>query len=50
MKLQTYKTAVETAILLLRIDDIVSGSKKKGDKEVPTPSQMQREENQAGGD
>ena len=31
VKLQTYKTAVETAILLLRIDDIVSGSKKKGD-------------------
>nr|CAD7453629.1 unnamed protein product [Timema tahoe] len=30
VKLQTYKTAVETAILLLRIDDIVSGSKKKG--------------------
>nr|ACZ50717.1 CG8977-like protein [Drosophila buzzatii] len=26
VKLQTYKTAVETAILLLRIDDIVSGS------------------------
>merc|ERR1719322_685054 len=29
VKLQTYKTAVETAILLLRIDDSVSGSKKK---------------------
>lgn len=28
VKLQVYKTAVETAILLLRIDDIVSGSKK----------------------
>lgn len=28
VKQQTYKTAVETAILLLRIDDIVSGSKK----------------------
>ena len=25
-----YKTAIETAILLLRIDDIVSGSKKRG--------------------
>jgi T-complex protein 1 subunit gamma len=24
-----YKTAIETAILLLRIDDIVSGSKKR---------------------
>jgi T-complex protein 1 subunit gamma len=28
VKTQTYKTAIETAILLLRIDDIVSGSKK----------------------
>lgn len=35
VKLQTYKTAIETAILLLRIDDIVSGSKKKGDKNEP---------------
>jgi len=31
VKLQVVKTAVETAILLLRIDDIVSGLKKKGD-------------------
>ncbi|XP_045111104.1 T-complex protein 1 subunit gamma-like [Portunus trituberculatus] len=29
VKEQVYKTAVETAVLLLRIDDIVSGSKKK---------------------
>lgn len=45
VKLQVYKTAVETAILLLRIDDIVSGSKKKGDKnEPPKPSEMQQQE------
>ncbi|XP_018025393.2 T-complex protein 1 subunit gamma isoform X2 [Hyalella azteca] len=31
VKLQVYKTAVETAVLLLRIDDIVSGSKKMKD-------------------
>merc|ERR1719209_2054 len=31
VKLQVYKTAIETAIPLLRIDDIVSGSKKRGD-------------------
>ncbi|KAK9872529.1 hypothetical protein WA026_017994 [Henosepilachna vigintioctopunctata] len=43
VKLQTYKTAVETAILLLRIDDIVSGSKKKGDGQ-PTPSQMAQQQ------
>jgi len=30
VKAQVYKTAVETAILLLRIDDIVSGTKKQG--------------------
>lgn len=31
VKVQTFKTAVEAATLLLRIDDIVSGiSKKKG--------------------
>jgi len=36
VKAQTYKTAIETAILLLRIDDIVSGSKKKsGDQAGP---------------
>lgn len=33
VKAQVYKTAVETAILLLRIDDIVSGHKKKGGDE-----------------
>jgi len=35
VKLQVYKTAIETAILLLRIDDIVSGSKKRGDQQGP---------------
>lgn len=29
VKMQTYKTAIETAVLLLRIDDIVSGAKKQ---------------------
>nr|AYV89100.1 T-complex protein 1 subunit gamma [Tetranychus truncatus] len=29
VKLQAYKTAIETAVILLRIDDIVSGSKKR---------------------
>ncbi|XP_061396753.1 T-complex protein 1 subunit gamma [Musca vetustissima] len=38
VKMQTYKTAVETAILLLRIDDIVSGSKKKGGNEPVNPA------------
>lgn len=45
VKLQTYKTAIETAILLLRIDDIVSGSKKNtGEKENQAkPSQVTEE-------
>lgn len=43
VKLQTYKTAIETAILLLRIDDIVSGSKKKKDNEPATPAQVSEE-------
>lgn len=37
VKLQVYKTAVETAILLLRIDDIVSGSKKGNKDGVTAP-------------
>jgi len=40
VKLQVYKTAIETAVLLLRIDDIVSGTKKHGaadEKKKPEP-------------
>lgn len=33
VKAQTFKTAIETAILLLRIDDIVSGTKKASGRE-----------------
>lgn len=44
VKLQTYKTAIETAILLLRIDDIVSGSKKKkNENDTAQPSQVTEE-------
>ncbi|XP_065912034.1 T-complex protein 1 subunit gamma-like [Dysidea avara] len=42
VKLQTYKTAIETAVLLLRIDDIVSGSKKN--KGTDQPSQPAAQE------
>jgi len=45
VKLQVLKTAVETAILLLRIDDIVSGSKKKTDgSTAPQGAQQPTEE------
>ncbi|CRK94162.1 CLUMA_CG007680, isoform A [Clunio marinus] len=37
VKMQVYKTAVETAILLLRIDDIVSGSKKRDRDGITAP-------------
>merc|ERR1712150_452101 len=43
VKSQVIKTAVETAILLLRIDDIVSGSKKSADDQPmggPTDASM----------
>lgn len=36
VKMQAYKTAIESAVLLLRIDGIVSGSKKKSDLNKPS--------------
>lgn len=47
VKAQIFKTAIETAILLLRIDDIVSGTKKQsslGDAPPPQPGPSQGEE------
>lgn len=44
VKLQVLKTAVETAILLLRIDDIVSGSKKKSDDGAPNAAAQPTQE------
>ncbi|CAL1281591.1 unnamed protein product [Larinioides sclopetarius] len=44
VKLQTYKTAVETAIMLLRIDDILSGIKKKEDSPQISHSQQTSDE------
>ncbi|XP_065672398.1 T-complex protein 1 subunit gamma isoform X2 [Hydra vulgaris] len=35
VKAQTYKTAIETSMLLLRIDDIVSGTKKSSESDQP---------------
>nr|CAH8854943.1 unnamed protein product [Trichobilharzia regenti] len=37
VKSQTLKTAIETAILLLRIDDVVSGVKKQSGDNAPAP-------------
>lgn len=47
VKQQTYKTAIETAVLLLRIDDIVSGTKKAStldSKQDASSSKPQKEE------
>lgn len=38
VKLQVYKTAIETTILLLRIDDIISGSKKRKEEAGGMPA------------
>lgn len=43
VKAQTYKTAIETAMLLLRIDDIVSGTKKSADEDKAAPPSMNQE-------
>ncbi|ESN99194.1 hypothetical protein HELRODRAFT_185057 [Helobdella robusta] len=46
VKAQTYKTAIETARLLLRIDDIVSGlKKKKDDHHQPAAKENEAPEN-----
>jgi T-complex protein 1 subunit gamma len=36
VKMQTYKTAIESACMLLRIDDVVSGMKKQKKNTNPT--------------
>jgi T-complex protein 1 subunit gamma len=41
VRVQTINTAVESATLLLRIDDVVSGLKKRGDRAPGQPSRPQ---------
>lgn len=45
MKAQTFKTAIEAACMLLRIDDIVSGIKKKtpGGGQAPSKPKVETE-------
>lgn len=43
VKLQTLKTSVEAAVLLLRIDDIVSGMKRSGPAAAARPQGMATE-------
>ena len=49
VKKQTLKTAVESACMILRIDDIVSGGKKREKKEI-NPSQEAQIDNVTFGD
>jgi len=49
VKKQTLKTSVESACMILRIDDIVSGIKKK-DKKGPEAPQQQQEQPETFGD
>ncbi len=49
VKKQTLKTAVESACMILRIDDIVSGGKKRDKKEI-NPSQEAQIDNETFGD
>ena len=44
VKVQTFKTAVEAACLLLRVDDILSGLSKKKDAGSDGPSQAEQQE------
>eukprot|EP01052_Picozoa_sp_SAG31_P009449 SAG31_NODE_496_length_14862_cov_9.280837_15_plen_562_part_00 len=44
VKMQTLKTAIEAAILMLRVDDVVSGVNKSGGSKTKTSSQAVREE------
>ena len=44
VKAQTYKTAIETSMLLLRIDDIVSGTKKSSESDQPSQPPPQQGE------
>lgn len=41
VRLQVLKTAVETSVMLLRIDDIVSGTKKRDGGDGPTAEMPQ---------
>jgi len=45
VKLQTFKTAIESSCMLLRIDDVVSGIKKRKEKPAgrAEPEEQQQE-------
>jgi len=50
VKVQTYKTAIESACMLLRIDDIVSGIKKQADPSGRKAADSEGEEDDTFGD
>lgn len=50
VKLQTYKTAIESACMLLRIDDVVSGMKKSKKQSAPAQEEAPADEGHTFGD
>lgn len=50
VKLQTYKTAIESACMLLRIDDVVSGMKKSKKQSAPAQEDAPADEGHTFGD
>lgn len=50
VKIQTYKTAIESACMLLRIDDVVSGMKKSKKQSAPAQEDAPADEGHTFGD
>jgi len=50
VKLQTFKTAIESSCMLLRIDDVVSGIKKKKEKPAGRAEQEEQPQQETFGD
>jgi T-complex protein 1 subunit gamma len=52
VKTQSLKTAIESACLLLRVDDVVSGVRKQGQKSAPMagPTEDSAPQQTEGGD
>lgn len=46
VKMQTYKTAIESACMLLRIDDVVSGMKKTKKEAAPAQNEEEQDPNE----
>ncbi|KEG06154.1 putative chaperonin/T-complex protein 1 gamma subunit [Trypanosoma grayi] len=50
VKVQALKTAIEAASMILRVDDVVSGTKLRHEKEKPAPAAAAANDDDQGGD